>query len=563
MKRKRDEGHEETDKILEDMEKRIAEEYKQAEKEISEKLNDYLRRFEAKDRIKQQALADGLITQKEYDKWLTGQIMIGKRWTEMRDTLAEDFTNADKIAKSIAYGYQPEVYALNHNYGTYQVENGAQVDTSYTLYDRNTVERLFNDNETFYHAPGEKVSARINEGKALAWNKKQVQSCMLQGILQGESIPNMATRLANTVGEQNRKAAIRNARTMTTGVENAGRVRSYDRAQSMGINVQKQWLATLDNRTRHWHRELDGVSVPNDEPFKNEFGEIMYPGDPTADGSNIYNCRCTLIANIKGFENDVTNRSLRHDSHLGDMSYDEWKEEKKSTSDPITKQDEIADAMKRAYGREYNWLKNQNNKAIGEDVLRENSTKSTDKHNFKVKFDYESEDFAKRIEALGENEQTTHTMVNEIRAMLRHRDGTKYEDLVFINTNSDSKPRMLKQTGFNVESMVKPTREMEKMAEKNPNIIIGIHNHPLSSAPSFDDLMSAGKRKYKYGLVVCHDGTIYKYTTDKMLDDGLEYAVELKMSRLQEAVSYRKKEDIENIFNEVYKEFGIKMEVFY
>lgn len=363
MKRKRDEGHEETDKILEDMEKRIAEEYKQAEKEISKKLNDYLRRFEAKDRIKQQALADGLITQEEYDKWLTGQIMIGKRWTEMRDTLAEDFTNADKIAKSIAYGYQPEVYALNHNYGTYQVEKGAQVDTSYTLYDRNTVERLFNDNETFYHAPGKKVSARINEGKALAWNKKQVQSCMLQGILQGESIPNMATRLANTVGEQNRKAAIRNARTMTTGVENAGRVRSYDRAQSMGINVQKQWLATLDNRTRHWHRELDGASVPNDEPFKNEFGEIMYPGDPTADGSNIYNCRCTLIANIKGFENDVTNRSLRHDTHLGDMSYDEWKESHESESNSITRQEEVGEAMRQSYNAEYSRLDRLNHEA--------------------------------------------------------------------------------------------------------------------------------------------------------------------------------------------------------
>lgn len=275
----------------------------------------------------------------------------------MRDTLAEDFTNADKIAKSIAYGYQPEVYALNHNYGTYQVEKGALVDTSYTLYDKHTVERLFNDKETFYHAPGKKITARINEGKALAWNKKQVQSCMIQSILQGESIGKIATRLANTVGEQNRKAAIRNARTMTTGTQNAGRVRSYDRAISMGIEVQKQWLATLDSRTRHWHRQLDGVTVDNDKPFKNEFGEIMYPGDPSADGANIYNCRCTLIASIKGYENDITDRSLRHDSHLGDMSYEEWKAEKKSTSDPITKQDDIAETMKRAYGAEYKRLK--------------------------------------------------------------------------------------------------------------------------------------------------------------------------------------------------------------
>lgn len=354
----RDEGHEETEDILRKLENRIAEEYKQAEKEVSEKLNEYLRKFQKKDEIKKKAVENGLITQKEYEEWLTGQIMIGKRWQEMRDSLAEDFTNANAIAKSIAYGYMPDVYALNHNYGTYQVEHGALVDTSYTLYDRHTVQRLFDDNNTFYHGPGRKITDRINRGLDTAWNKKNVQSCMLQGILQGESIGKMAARLANSVGEQNRKAAIRNVRTMATGVQNAGRVDSYDRAKKMGIKVKKQWLAALDSRTRHWHRELDGVSVDNDKPFENEFGKIMYPGDPSADGANIYNCRCTLIADIEGFENDLSDLSLRNTNKLGDMSYEEWKNEHESTSDPITKQDDIAEAMKRQYGNEYNNLRN-------------------------------------------------------------------------------------------------------------------------------------------------------------------------------------------------------------
>ena len=227
------------------------------------------------------------------------------------------------------------------------------VDTSYTLYDRHTVQRLFDDNNTFYHGPGRKITDRINRGLDTAWNKKNVQSCMLQGILQGESIGKMATRLANSVGEQNRKAAIRNVRTMATGVQNAGRIDSYDRAKKMGIKVKKQWLAALDSRTRHWHRELDGVSVDNDKPFENEFGKIMYPGDPSADGANIYNCRCTLIADIEGFENDLSDLSLRNTNKLGDMSYEEWKAEKESTSDPITKQDEIAETMRRTYGTEY------------------------------------------------------------------------------------------------------------------------------------------------------------------------------------------------------------------
>ena len=41
--------------------------------------------------------------------------------------------------------------------------------------------------------------------------------------------------------------------------------------------------------------------------------------------------------------------------------------------------------------------------------------------------------------------------------------------------------------------------------------IIGMHNHPGSSVPSINDLVVAGKRKYLFGLVVCHNGNIYKY----------------------------------------------------
>ena len=349
-----DDGHEETEAILRKIEKRIAQEFKQAEKEIQEKLDDYLRRFQIKDELKRRALAAGEITLAEYNQWRTGQIMMGKRWAEMRDTLASDFANASQIARSTAFGYLPEVYALNHNYGTFQVERGSMIDTSYTLFDRQTVERLMLDeNGDFIPEPGRRLRQQIATGKAMEWNKKNVQSVMLQGILQGESIPQMATRLANSVGEQNRKVAVRNCRTLVTGVQNAGRVDSYDRARKMGIDVRKEWLATLDMRTRHWHRELDGQVVDNDKPFENSVGKIMFPGDPDADPANIYNCRCTLIASIKGFEDDASDLSLRRSDKLGSMSYQEWKDSHESYSDPILKQDQIADTMRRAYGAEY------------------------------------------------------------------------------------------------------------------------------------------------------------------------------------------------------------------
>lgn len=74
----------------------------------------------------------------------------------------------------------------------------------------------------------------LAENKDLRWNRQRIQSELTQGLLQGESIPEIAKRMQK-VTDSNYKSAVRNARTMTTGAENAGRVDSYKRAEGMGI----------------------------------------------------------------------------------------------------------------------------------------------------------------------------------------------------------------------------------------------------------------------------------------------------------------------------------------
>lgn len=344
-------GHRETDEIIKQIEKRIRKEFAQAHEEVSSKFTDYMKRFVMKDKIWRGWVEDGTKSLDDYKKWLTGQVMIGKRWDDLKDTLATDYQNAEKIADSITQGYMPEVYALNHNYQTFKIEHDSLLDTSYTLYNREAVERLLRDNPKLYKRPGKEVQRRIAEGTLKRWNKQQIQSVMVQGILQGEGIPKLTKRLEAVTGGLH-DAAIRNARTMATGVQNAGRIDAMHRAQKLGIKVKKTWVATLDNRTRHAHRELDGVTVDVDEPFENEFGTIMFPGDPDADGANVYNCRCTLNETIEGYEIDYIDMSIRHDDNLGDQTYEEWKEGH-SKPEPIRKQEIIGNAIKGQYIQEY------------------------------------------------------------------------------------------------------------------------------------------------------------------------------------------------------------------
>ena len=352
MAKKSDPAHIATDAEIAKIEKLITKEYKKAHKQITEKCEDYFARFAAKDAKWQEWVKAGTKTEKEYKEWRKGQMMVGKRWEDLRDTLAEDYTNAAKIAQSIAKGHAPEVYAINHNYATFEVEKGSLLDTSYTLYSRESVEYMYKGKPKLYHTYGKAVAKEIKEGKQHAWDRRRITSVLTQAILQGESIPNITKRLEKvTAGDH--KAAIRNARTMMTGVQNAGRVDAYNRALDMGIPVQKQWMATLDMRTRHWHKQLDGVIVDIDKPFNNEFGDIMFPGDPEADAANVYNCRCTLLAAIKGFELDLTDPSVRPNDKLGKMTYDDWLAEKKSVSNPIDLPEKKAANIQGAWWKQY------------------------------------------------------------------------------------------------------------------------------------------------------------------------------------------------------------------
>lgn len=318
-----DEAYEETERLLQDLEQRITAEYRQAAEELEEKCNDYFRRFAVKDKIKRKQLANGEITQDEYNYWRTGQILIGERWKEMRNTLAEDLTHTNEIAAEMINRELPQIYAINHNYGTFEIERGSLLNTSYTLYSRETVERLIRDN------PDLMPQARVDIPKDERWNRQKIQSAITQGVLQGESIDKIASRLQR-VTNMNRVVAIRNARTMTTSAQNGGRINAYRRAEEMGIKTLKVWLATPDSRVRDSHARLDGEERETEEEFSNG---CYYPGDPNGEPEEVYNCRCTLISQVKGTPRiDVTDLSQRHNGlsrdYDGDeeMTYQDWKD---------------------------------------------------------------------------------------------------------------------------------------------------------------------------------------------------------------------------------------------
>jgi hypothetical protein len=344
-----DYAHEQTDRIIEEMSKKLRREYDQAAKEIEDRLNDYLERFKLKDSKWQEWVSSGKKTESEYRKWRESQIMVGKRWASMKDQLATDAVNSNQIAQKIINNDIKDVYALGMNYSTYQIEKQLGINTSFTVYSHDTVERIMKKDPDLLPPPGKKVSQQIREGKAKRWNRQIIQRSMTQSILQGDSIPRMAQRLAQNVGDSNFKDAMRNARTMATGAENAGRIDAHDRARDMGIEVADAWVATFDARTRKSHRHLNGEIRGEDGYFSNG---CRFPADPEGDPAEVYNCRCTIIGQIKGFERDLLSFDVRNDPDVGKMTYDDWLNARPK-SRPIDSQYRKGEAIRMKHIRRY------------------------------------------------------------------------------------------------------------------------------------------------------------------------------------------------------------------
>lgn len=309
---KPDAAHLQTDKELAKLEKRIAKIYKEAADDLQSTIDDYFAKFVKRDAKQKARLEAGKITEQEYKQWRLAQMGRGERFKALQSRVAERYTEANETAVRYVNDATPGIYSLNRNYSAYTIEKVAG-NVGFDLWDEQTVKRLIVENpEVMPYYPPEKA---LKRGIDLAYGKKQISASVTSSILQGKSIPGIAKDLQTRIPDMNKASAIRTARTAVTGAQNAGRMDSYVAAEKMGIKVRKEWLATLDGRTRHSHAMLDGQNADIDKPFKVDGEEIMFPGDTSAPGYLVYNC---FVGETQIASDSKIVRSYKH-TYNGDL----------------------------------------------------------------------------------------------------------------------------------------------------------------------------------------------------------------------------------------------------
>lgn len=322
-----------TDKAISETEKKLRKIYNEAAVQLRKNMISFRERFAKKQAEMMAKLEAGEIDKATYESWLRGQVFIGRQWAQKADQASRIMTDANKEAAKLVKKGRLNVFAENYNYTAYELEKriGSSFQ-NFNVYNEKAVEKLIRKK------PKMLPEWKIDEKKDYKWNRQKVENSITQGIIQGKRIDEITDDLVGKLCTTNDNKMNMFARTAMTGAQNAGRQKQMEDAEEEGIRVKKRWVATLDNRTREAHGDLDGQEVPVDQPFvvdwDGETYEIDYPGDPNADACMVYNCRCTMIEVYEGIDRKSVRRAYEDEDEEGhresytveDMTYNEWKE---------------------------------------------------------------------------------------------------------------------------------------------------------------------------------------------------------------------------------------------
>lgn len=296
-----------TDKELVKLENKISGIYKRSQKELKKGWADYMEES-AKDISEYETAYKTALKTNDTKKIRKAkenlkdaklrQTLMNDHYKSMINDVTTKIANVNKIALAYINDKMPMIYSMNHNA---IAPTAKSLGVDFSIVNEHAVRNLIKSGDI--KLPYKK----LNEIKDKRWNTKKLNSSVLQGIIQGESMDKIADRILPVV-DNNKSASIRNARTMVTGVENQGRFDSFKELQDMGTVIKKKWISVADDRTRIWHLVMDGQERELKDSFVDGNGnKLKYPADPDGKPETVYNCRCGIEPVIVGFKDKEGN----------------------------------------------------------------------------------------------------------------------------------------------------------------------------------------------------------------------------------------------------------------
>ncbi len=368
-------------------------------------------------------------------------------------------------------------------------------------------------------------------------SKEQLERLISNALDNGDGVGDLKRQL---IADGIRNEEYRARATAITEMLRAHSVAREEAIQQSPATDRKKWVHTGGHKIvpRENHVAINGQIVAKEKPFtlRGRDGSIyhpMYPRDINLPAAEVINCHC---AHIPIVNDEVLGMSLEERQKLQQQIIDEddgeWEKE--------------LDAKNKAKAGIFD---------TENEVPRTKDLKPLEVDKAAVG----SNAYKKNLyNAIDETPKVKRSVRDSIGKIYKHRDGSDMEDLYFIDSSTGS---IRTSTRGSEPGTCAPTKPMKKMlANAEERTIIGIHNHPRNSAPSISDIMVAAKRKYKYGIVACHDGTLYKYSVAGA-DDTVNIPMTQHLLDIYESGEYI--EIDKERLSQMHKDAGFDMEVIF
>lgn len=129
----------------------------------------------------------------------------------------------------------------------------------------------------------------------------RTNDAIVRGLIQGKSYTNIAREVKDYF-ERGAWQAERLVRTEAHMAREAGKQLSYAEAEKDGVEMQKMWMSSMDDRVRDEHGWADGQTVNVNDKFMVGGEELEYPGDRRGSAGNVINCRCNSAPVVEGMK---------------------------------------------------------------------------------------------------------------------------------------------------------------------------------------------------------------------------------------------------------------------
>ena len=228
--------------------------------------------------------------------------------------LGETTLNLQKELQAELYkqGYFETIYSIDKQTGFEFSINSS----NFAILNPETISKLIAD-QTFLSA-SKGLNNRV---------KNLIKTDIVQGIIQGKSIPDISKSVKISLGKATNNE-VRIARTETHRAVESGSIDASNFADENGVKTSRQWVSTIDDKTRPDHIEMDGqiAEVVNGEAY------FTFPDGTMTTGPGLsgvaaqdINCRCTTIDLIE----DYTPANRRVGSEVETYkTFNEWQKNK-------------------------------------------------------------------------------------------------------------------------------------------------------------------------------------------------------------------------------------------